>query len=569
MSYTALARRYRSNSFDEVVGQEPIARTLKNAIDSGRVAHAYLFCGTRGIGKTSMARIFARAINTTADVDMPEEVSKAIMKGQDQDVIEIDAASNRSVEEARNLIANCVYRPMRGLYKVYIIDEVHMLSTSAFNALLKTLEEPPPHVIFILATTEVHKVPATVLSRCQRFDFHRIPPEKIVAHLSRVLEAEGVSYEPAALEAIAHQATGSLRDALSILDQVLASGGDTVSAELVRDVLGLPDAELVAGLVDAMLGQEIGRGLELINAAVEQGTDVRQLLAAVLDYLRALLLAAAGSRRTALPAEVAEALRRQAAGLNPQTLVPAIRAFNAAVSDLKLGLVPQLPLELAFVEATLALSPSGREVQGTSQEPGKRIRADDPRNGLSVATQRASSPATERGAPPPPPTPPPADATAPTPAPAAPKAPSSTVAEAEAGVETDEAGHDVLWWQHRWGDFLEWLRERGGPYRRLAVRLKFGHPHAIEQNTLQLSFAYSIHRDKVTEPETSRLLRRAIQEFAGASLAVECLWMPDRKGLSPARTKFEEATDDPLVRAALQLGGRIVDVRVPEQPTDN
>ncbi|MDQ7029910.1 MAG: DNA polymerase III subunit gamma/tau [Ardenticatenia bacterium] len=478
------------------------------------------------------------------------------------DLIEIDAASNTSVDDVRDLREKVGFAPTEGRYKVYIIDEVHMLSTSAFNALLKTLEEPPPHVIFILATTEVHKVPATVLSRCQRFDFHRIPPDKIAAHLGRVLRAEGVAYERTALEMIARQATGSLRDALSILDQVLASGGDRVTAELVRDVLGLPDAELVASLVDAMLSQEIGQGLKLINTAVDRGADVRQLLVAVLDHLRALLLVAAGSHgHLGLPAELETVLRRQAAGLSPQALAPAIRAFNAAVAELKLGPVPQLPLELAFVEAVMALSP---ELKAHSPEQPERPMPDPsrPQDGSTHPTFPAK--ASHHVAPLP------ASSGSPSsPDPTLPSsAPVSSAGEAETGVETDEAGHGLLWWQHHWPEFLTWLQNRGGGHRRLAVRLKFGRPLALKEDTLMLGFTYSIHRDKVAEPETSRMLQRALQEFAGVPLSVECRWVPDQHHVSPARTKFEKAAEDPLVRAALQLGGHIVDVRVPDQSVD-
>ncbi|MCH7792968.1 MAG: DNA polymerase III subunit gamma/tau, partial [Planctomycetes bacterium] len=213
MAYTVLARRYRSQTFDEVVGQEPIARTLRAAIDQGKVAHAYLFCGTRGVGKTSMARIFAKALNGGS-----EAADAAIMAGQDTDVIEIDGASNRGVDEARELIANCIYRPMRGAYKIYIIDEVHMLTTPAFNTLLKTMEEPPEHVKFILCTTEPQKVPATIQSRCQRFDFRTIATAKIAEHIGAVVKSEGLKAEPELLQAVARLGNGSMRDALSLLD---------------------------------------------------------------------------------------------------------------------------------------------------------------------------------------------------------------------------------------------------------------------------------------------------------------------------------------------------------------
>ncbi len=300
MSYTALARRYRSNSFDEVVGQEPIARTLKNAIDSGRVAHAYLFCGTRGVGKTSMARIFARAINTTADADMPEEVIKAIMTGQDQDVIEIDAASNRSVEEARNLIANCVYRPMRGPFKVYIIDEVHMLTTPAFNTLLKTMEEPPEHVKFILCTTEAQKVPATIQSRCQRFDFRDIPTPRITGHLTEVCKAEGAKADDALLHAVARLGNGSMRDALSLLDRLLASGEKVLTIGLLEELLGLPERELLSRLIDALATGDAKTALESADELLDKGSGQEVVLDSLASRLRDLMVLCACGPETDL-----------------------------------------------------------------------------------------------------------------------------------------------------------------------------------------------------------------------------------------------------------------------------
>src|SRR4051812_14157078 len=236
MAYTVLARRYRSQDFDEVVGQKPIADTLENAIKANRVAHAYLFVGTRGVGKTTMARLFAKALNGGKP-----EIDEAIMQGRDTDVIEIDAASNNSVENARDLIANSIYRPLRGKYKVYIIDEVHMLSTAAFNALLKTMEEPPEHVVFILCTTESHKVPATIQSRCQRFDFKNIPTARIAEHLTAVIKQEGLAAEPELVHAVARVGNGSMRDALSLLDRLMASGEKKLTAALLEDLLGLPD----------------------------------------------------------------------------------------------------------------------------------------------------------------------------------------------------------------------------------------------------------------------------------------------------------------------------------------
>ena len=312
MTYTALARRYRSQSFDEVVGQEPIARTLKNAIDSGRVAHAYLFCGTRGVGKTSMARIFAGAINTPKGGSLADDVVQAIMSGRDQDVIEIDAASNRGIDNARDLIANCIYRPMRGPYKVYIVDEVHMLTREASNALLKTMEEPPEHVKFILCTTEAQKVIPTIQSRCQRFDFRDIPTSRITDHLAEVCKAEKVKAEPDLLHAVARLGNGSMRDALSLLDRLLASGERKLTLTLLEELLGLPDRELLGRLIDALAAGDAGGALECADGLLTKGSGLEVVLDSLASRLRDLMILCACGRDTELVDSTAEAREEDA-----------------------------------------------------------------------------------------------------------------------------------------------------------------------------------------------------------------------------------------------------------------
>lgn len=308
MSYTVLARRYRSQSFGSVVGQSPIASTLTNAIASGRVAHAYLFCGTRGVGKTSMARIFARALNapdTVEDaprvegVDYPDEevqgrMAQAIMQGQDLNVIEIDGASHGSVDEARQLIGNAGLSPTgNARFKIYIIDEVHMLSTAAFNALLKTMEEPPPHVKFILATTEPHKVPPTIQSRCQRFDFRNIPTAQIAEHLKEVLAGEDVEAEDEVVFQLARLGNGSMRDALSLTDRLLATGASPITAKTLQDMLGLPDHELVAAWVGAMADGNVKAALEGAADLLNRGIGQDQLVEVLIERLRQLMIVAA------------------------------------------------------------------------------------------------------------------------------------------------------------------------------------------------------------------------------------------------------------------------------------
>ncbi|MEO1237130.1 MAG: DNA polymerase III subunit gamma/tau [Planctomycetota bacterium] len=345
MAYTVLARRYRSQSFGSVVGQEPIAATLINAIATDRVAHAYLFCGTRGVGKTSMARIFARALNAPATVDdapppevsaakgeayeypeqdVQERMAEAIMAGNDLNVVEIDGASNNSVDQARQLIANAGLSPTANArHKVYIIDEVHMLSGAAFNALLKTMEEPPPHVKFILCTTEPHKVPATIQSRCQRFDFRNIATAKIADHLGEVLKREGVEAESEVAWQVARLGNGSMRDALSLMDRLLATGQSPLTAKALQDMLGLPDHELIAGLVDALADGDVKASLTAAADLLNRGVAQDQLVEVVIERLRQLMLIAACGPDSDLvelsddakPAAVKQAARFDAAGL--------------------------------------------------------------------------------------------------------------------------------------------------------------------------------------------------------------------------------------------------------------
>ncbi len=302
--YTVLARRFRPQTFAEVVGQAHVARALRNAIAAGRVAHAYLFTGARGVGKTSMARILAKALNCPNAHDAEPcnqcDICQAISAGHDVDVLEIDGASNRRIDDIRLLRSNVGVKPMRAKYKVYIIDEVHMLTNEAFNALLKTLEEPPPNVKFIFCTTEPNKVPETILSRCQRFDFAAIATQKIAERLHEIAVAEGCQVEPAALELVARRAGGSMRDSQSLFDQLLAFGGKSISADDVHRLLGTASDERLIELAEAIVGRQPARALELFDEALAGGVQLGEFLDQIVDYQRDLMVVAAGSESAAL-----------------------------------------------------------------------------------------------------------------------------------------------------------------------------------------------------------------------------------------------------------------------------
>jgi len=353
MAYTVLARRYRSRSFAEVVGQEPIAQTLQNAIKQNRVAHAYLFCGTRGVGKTSTARIFAKALNAL-DANGKEipEVAEAIMAGRDLDVIEIDAASNTGVDNARELIANCAYRPMRGQRKVYIIDEVHMLSTAAFNALLKTMEEPPEHVVFILCTTETHKVPATIQSRCQRFDFRNISTKQIGGHLAQVIKDEGAAADEELVHLVARLGNGSMRDALSLLDRLLASGEKKLTVAMLERLLGLPDRDLITQLVDALADGEPGPALERSDALLSKGVGLDPLITALAERFRDLMVLRACGPKTELvdlTDESRTAAAAQAERFDPAGLVHMIALCEGVGRSAKSSSFPRAVFDALIV----------------------------------------------------------------------------------------------------------------------------------------------------------------------------------------------------------------------------
>ena len=389
MSYTVLARRYRSNTFADLVGQEAIATTLANAVDSGRIAHAFLFTGVRGVGKTSAARILAKSLNC---LNAKAPTSKPCLKcssclaahtGEDIDVIEIDGASNNKVEHIHEVRQNSVYMPNRARFKVYIIDEVHMLSNSAFNALLKTLEEPPAHVKFIFATTEPQKIPATILSRCQRYDFRTISQQDIAGHLEKIVKGEKIKADPQAIAHIARLAAGSMRDALSILDQLLSVGQKQLTAEQVEQTLGMPHFQQISELVGALAENDVATALDALDSLIKLGHSLEQIPKALIDHCRNLMLMLVCGSETELVlagGDNRQALLDQSKKLNVPTIVFFISVLEELARSMRFSSSPRALCEAGLVrlaarenfistEAIIGMLESG---QGTSGSAGPR-----------------------------------------------------------------------------------------------------------------------------------------------------------------------------------------------------
>lgn len=358
MAYTALYRKWRPLRFQDVRGQEPIIKTLNNQIQAERIGHAYLFCGTRGTGKTSVAKIFARAVNCEHPIDgspCNECAScKSIIEGSSMDVVEIDAASNNGVDNIREIRDEVRYSPTEGKYRVYIIDEVHMLSAGAFNALLKTLEEPPSYVIFILATTEVHKIPITVLSRCQRYDFRRIGNDIIASQIQTLLESEGIEAETAAINYVAKAADGSMRDALSLLEQCISFYyGEKLTYENVLDVLGAVDTEVFSSLLRRVIEKDVAGCIRIMDELSSQGRDLGQFVNDFIWYMRNMLLV-----QTSVEAEDAldmspdslTALKEEAQMLEIDTLLRYIRVFSELAADIRYASSKRVLVETAFIK---------------------------------------------------------------------------------------------------------------------------------------------------------------------------------------------------------------------------
>ncbi len=527
MTAQALYLKYRPQTFEEVVGQEPITRTLRNALRHGKVRHAYLFTGPRGTGKTTTARLLAKAVNCQAPVDERPcnkcSTCLAINEGRLLDLIEIDAASNRGIDEIRDLREKVGFRPSEGEFKVYVLDEAHMLTDPAFNALLKTLEEPPPHVIFALVTTDPHKIPATIASRCQRFDFGRIPVQAIVDCLAGIAAQEGVTVEREALEFIAHQSTGALRDAISFLDQ-MTSYGDKITLDQAKMVLGAVASQSAARLATHLADRDLAGGLDLLNRAIGDGADPRQFGREAVEYLRGLLLVreGAGTRLLRATAEQAAEMEALAQRVSVEQLLRWLRLFNEAVTDLKRGLqtVPQLPLEMALVDAILGPQASPSPVQAVRQGP---------------VLYQTASPAVSQPATPQPKTqaagqeaPDPASVTAP--AQTASSEDEGHVAGQQDSVEQSPAGVLTLAQvEQAWAMVLHAVRQRN-PATEGALRTQCK-PVEVSGDEVIVTYPFPFLKEKLVDPQRKDEIQDALTEVLNVNCRIKLVkdteYVPD------------------------------------------
>lgn len=534
----AYYRTWRPKNWDEVTGQDHVIKTLRNAVQNGRITHAYLFSGPRGTGKTTTARLLAKAVNCTNEdqskrPDNECAFCKQVNDGEFLDLIEIDAASNTSVEDVRDLREKINYSPTQAKYKVYIIDEVHMLSTPAFNALLKTLEEPPEHAIFILATTDIFKIPATVLSRCQRYEFRRISVQQMVDYLRPRIEKEKISIDDDALLFIARQSTGSMRDAISLLDQ-LASSGEKITLAFAQVVLGTATNQLVIDLTNALIHRDHARGLEIIQIAQDAGSDTRQFARQVVDYLRALMLAKAeGIERTDVPPEIKAKVKEQSDQLDNTRLLNFIRLFSTAAGETPRGGTwqPGLQLELAVVQAMEFAAPQG---------------GNDPR--LSSLNQTVT---VQKSKPPSEPISPPIKSSSASVVKTPPKVEEPVPAKIQPQKEGPASATQVSVITQRWKEIKKAVKAKRVPVSGL---LNSSTP-MIKGNTLTLGFQGEVVRSKMDTPENIELTRQAIKEVCGIDVTIRCI-VNNRNGTAvPAD---EDIESDGLVGTALGQGGQLV-----------
>jgi len=534
-------RKWRPQTLSEVLGQEPVTQTLRHAVEGGKIAHAYLFCGPRGTGKTSTARILAKAVNcpnqSGGEPCNTCDICRSITEGRALDVIEIDAASNRGIDEIRSLREKANYAPSLARYKVYIIDEVHMLTEAACNALLKTLEEPPGHVIFILATTEAHKVIPTIVSRCQRFNFHRLRQTEIMDKLKLICGKEGIHIEPGALELIARAATGSLRDAENILQQMIAYYGNQIELAKVQTELGIGWDPRVRQIARCIVNRDVAAGLQVINNLNSDGVDLRQFNLGLVEYLRGLLLAKSRCEEALdVTSEDLAEMGSLAATATMDYLLNAVKSFSAI--DFRSDNYSTLPLELALLDCALS-NHTGHE-QPLTTEPSKVTDSTE-----IIETSDSVKPDF-------PPTTPEPDIVG------AEDSGDVPVTTEPVGVETqtpsEEISQNIDYIRNRWREFIKSLRGEGSSGNLDAFLRSACDPVALDDDTLVLGFYYSFHKEKIEDAKYRHLVEKKLKEVFGRPYKIRCI-LVDYKREVPS----QERTQNPVIKAALEMGARIRD----------
>lgn len=537
MTYIALYRKWRPKTFEDVIGQEHITQTLKNQIKNDSIAHAYLFCGTRGTGKTSTAKIFARAVNCSNPIDLNPcnqcDVCIGIQHETVMDVIEIDAASNNGVDDIRELRENVKYPPTNGKYKVYIIDEVHMLSTGAFNALLKTLEEPPHFVIFILATTEPHKIPATILSRCQRFDFKRIREDEMVKSLSHICREMNIHTEETALRLIARNADGAMRDALSLLDQCISYCVDQITYDDVIGVLGTVTDEFIFSLVNAAIAGDSKAAMENIEALIGAGKDIQQFIKDLIGHYRNLLMTKASQNLEGiinLSRENIERLKEQGNRIDTQAIIRAIHILSEVEVNAKWSSQPRILLEVAVLKLCQPmLDPSVDGLLERIAAVEKKLQQGFARGEIEKNAEEQKKPV---------------------------ESPKEKIEERQLttppAVSSKALSFEKI--EKLWPDILKEIKKR--KISAHAVLME-GKPAAVEKSTLLILFkdGFGFHKEAAGNSPNKEFIEGVIGEMLGEAVQIKCIMEDEAPKLSEASREISIAEEDLEVQKIIEIFG--------------